>query len=365
MRILALLPDAFGGHGGIALYNRDLLTALCSDARVEEVVAIVRWMPNPQDLLPEKLIYDTGGVRGWLRYVGRTLRHCLNHGRFDLVICGHIHLIPLAVFAAKLVWAPILLEIYGVEAWQPNRRKSVNRLLSEIAFVVSISQHTRDRFLTWSRVPAEKVVLVPNAIHADLYRGGGRSAEAAARYGLTGKTVMLTLGRLAASERMKGFDEVLDILPRLVNEVPNLVYVIAGDGDDKPRLEQKARKLGISDRVVFTGLVPESEKPALYRTADVYVMPSRGEGFGFVFLEAMACGIPVVASKVDGSREALRGGELGMLVDPDNPAEIEAAIIESLSLPKEVPAGLDYFSFERFRERLGGILDDLLPPALQ
>jgi len=359
LRILALLPDAFGGHGGIALYNRDLLTALCSEARVDDVVAIVRWMPNQQELLPEKLIYDTGGVRGWLRYVGRTLRHCLSRGRFDLVICGHIHLIPLAVFAARLVRAPILLEIYGVEAWQANRRNSVNRLLTEVAFVLSISKHTRDRFLTWSRVPAEKVALVPNAIHADLYRVGGRPAEAAARYGLAGKTVLLTLGRLAASERMKGFDEVLDILPSLVKEVPNVVYVIAGDGDDKPRLEQKTRDLGISDRVVFTGMVPEEIKPDLYRLADVYVMPSRGEGFGFVFLEAMACGIPVVASKVDGSREAVRDGELGNIVDPDNPAEIEAAILESLSRPKAVPAGLEYFSFERFRARVGGILDQL------
>jgi len=72
-----------------------------------------------------------------------------------------------------------------------------------------------------------------------------------------------------------------------------------------------------------------------------------------------------VASKVDGSREAVREGELGLLVDPDNPEEIEAAILESLSRPKDVPAGLEYFSFERFRERLGGILDELVPPALQ
>ena len=365
MRILALLPDAFGGHGGIALYNRDLLTALCSEARVDDVVAIVRWMPNQQELLPEKLIYDTGGVRGWLRYVGRTLRHCLSRGRFDLIICGHIHLIPLAVFAARLVRAPILLEIYGVEAWQANRRNSVNRLLTEVAFVLSISKHTRDRFLTWSRVPSAKVLLAPNAIHGDLYRDDGRARRLGERYGLSGKKVLLTLGRIAASERMKGFDEVLDIVPRLAKKIPNLAYVIAGEGDDKPRLEQKARDLGISDNVVFTGMVPEADKPNLYRLADVYVMPSRGEGFGFVFLEAMACGIPVVASKVDGSREAVREGELGLLVDPDNPEEIEAAILESLSRPKDVPAGLEYFSFERFRERLGGILDELVPPALQ
>ena len=366
MRILALLPDAFGGHGGIALYNRDLLTALCADPRVEEVVAVVRWAPNPVDqTLPKELTYETAGVKGWVSYVRSTLKHCLRLRRFDLVVCGHLHLIPLASVVAHVVRAPVLLEIYGIEAWQPTPRKVAPRLLSSIDVIIAISEHTRERFLDWSHVAAEKVKLLPNAIHRQWYGVGRKCEDLERRYKLSGRSVLLTFGRLVSRQRAKGFDEVLELLPRLVKRVPNITYVIAGDGNDRGRLEQKARDLGISERVVFTGLVPESEKPALYRTADVYVMPSRGEGFGFVFLEAMACGIPVVASKVDGSREALRGGELGMLVDPDNPAEIEAAIIESLSLPKEVPAGLDYFSFERFRERLGGILDDLLPPALQ
>jgi len=175
----------------------------------------------------------------------------------------------------------------------------------------------------------------------------------------------MTFGRLVSRERAKGFDEILELLPRLKTLIPNVIYVVAGDGEDKTRLEARAQALGVADQVVFTGMVREEEKSDLYRLADVYVMPSRGEGFGFVFLEAMACGIPVVASKVDGSREAVREGELGLLVDPDNPEEIEAAILESLSRPKEVPAGLEYFSFERFCERLGGILDQLNTRAMR
>jgi glycosyltransferase involved in cell wall biosynthesis len=90
-------------------------------------------------------------------------------------------------------------------------------------------------------------------------------------------------------------------------------------------------------------------------------MPSRGEGFGFVFLEAMACGVPAIGSKLDGGREALLDGKLGMLVDPTNPAEIRAAILETLERrERRVPDGLEYFSFENFAERANAVTGSLL-----
>src|SRR5439155_2564410 len=101
-------------------------------------------------------------------------------------------------------------------------------------------------------------------------------------------------------------------------KIPNVVYVVCGEGPDRSRLERKAVGLGVRDRVVFTGFIPEALKADYYRLADAYVMPSRGEGFGIVFLEAMACGIPVMGSRLDGSREALLDGELGVLVNPDD-----------------------------------------------
>ena len=88
-----------------------------------------------------------------------------------------------------------------------------------------------------------------------------------------------------------------------------------------------------------------------YRLADAYIMPSHGEGFGFVFLEALACGIPAVGSKVDGGREALREGSLGRLVDPENAAELEDAILNAVREPKQVPEGIEYFSYENFERR--------------
>jgi glycosyltransferase involved in cell wall biosynthesis len=194
-------------------------------------------------------------------------------------------------------------------------------------------------------------------VHLDQYGVREKRRDLVDRHGLEGKRVLLTVGRLDAAERYKGFDEVLEVLPQLPEDV---VYMIAGGGNDATRLQKKAYDLGVAKRVVFTGLFSDEEKADLYNLADVYVMPSRGEGFGFVFLEAMACGLPVIGSKLDGGREALRNGELGLLVDPTNPAEIRAAIVETLrSSERRIPAGLDYFSFEKFAERSRAILSSM------
>src|SRR4029077_6311655 len=139
-------------------------------------------------------------------------------------------------------------------------------------------------------------------------------------------------------------DEVMQAMTALLPDYPNLVYLIGGSGPDRPRLEAKATSLGLADRVTFAGRIPEEEKLAHYHLADAYVMPSRGEGFGIVILEAMAAGIPAMASSKDGSREALRDGMCGPVVDPDDSASVAAGIRAVLARPRGRPKGLDYFS---------------------
>jgi glycosyltransferase involved in cell wall biosynthesis len=175
----------------------------------------------------------------------------------------------------------------------------------------------------------------------------------------------MTLGRLSSSERYKGVDEVLDVLPELARSCPDVCYLVAGDGDDRPRLEARARELGLQDRVVFAGFVDESEKADYFRLADVFAMPSSGEGFGFVFLEALACGIPVVASRVDGSREAVLDGELGEVVDPADRDSVRSAIVRALQKPRAIPPGLEHFSWPRFRQRVAAAVDSLRPSNRQ
>lgn len=361
MKILVLIPDAFGGYGGIALYNRDLLNALCDHPECEEVVALPQSMSSTSEPMPEKLTYVTDGIINKMQYVMTVLHTIRKNPDFDIIICGHINLLPLAWFARLYLRKPLILEIYGIDAWMPTKKWLVNQLVNKIDSFVSISEITRSRFLSWANVRDAMGFILPNAVHAELYGPGPKNPELLKRYGLKDEAVLMTLGRLATEERYKGFDEIIELLPDLLLEIPNIAFIIAGDGSDRSRLEQKAKDVGVDDRVVFTGRVSEEEKADHYRLADVYVMPSAGEGFGFVFLEAMACGIPVIASKTDGGREALRDGSLGMIVDPQNKDELKSAILKTLKVAnRTVPDGIEYFSFINFKKRVHRIVDDVV-----
>ena len=164
---------------------------------------------------------------------------------------------------------------------------------------------------------------------------------------------MLTVARLAACEQYKGVDEVIDVMPCLLRQLPDLRYLIVGDGSDRARLEAKARAHGLSKYVIFAGRIAEAEKVAHYNLADVYVMPSRGEGFGIALIEAAACGIPVVGSSVDGSRDALLDGQLGRMVDPSKPDELIEAITAAIRGSRRVRNDLvKTFDVGRFRARV-------------
>ncbi|HXX80154.1 MAG TPA: asparagine synthase (glutamine-hydrolyzing) [Thermodesulfovibrionales bacterium] len=359
-KILALVPDAFGGHGGIALYNRDMLSAICRLKIASEVIAIPRVMPHQPERLPDGLTFMTTALNSKLKYVLHVLFCVLQNRRFKLIVCGHLNLLPLAVMVKMITRSPLLLEIYGIEAWNQPNMVFLRHLLKSVDYIISISEYTKRRFLAWSGVRDKDIHIVPNAINASLYGAGSKNPVLLDRYGLHGKTVLMTLGRLVSQERYKGFDEVIDILPELSKEMPNIAYLIVGDGSDRCRLEEKARTLGADRKVIFAGYISESEKADHYRLADVYVMPSQGEGFGFVYLEAMACGIPVVASSCDGSREAVMDGRLGLLVNPRDGKEMKETILKALKIPKAVPEDLKYFSFERFVQRLEPVLTEAI-----
>lgn len=359
IRILALVTEAFGGHGGIALYNRDMLTALCAQPGVDAVVAIPRLMSEQPGDYPDKLSYITTGIEGKSRYIGAVLSTVMRREKFDLILCGHINLLPVSELARVMTNSQLLLATYGIDVWKPTRSFLANWLARRLEHFFSISEVTKNRFLDWSQLPADRGVLLPNAIHLEWYGTGEPPPYLHDRHALHGKKIIMTLGRISASERYKGFDEVLEVLPDLIEAVPDIHYLVAGDGDDLNRLRKKAEQLDVAAHVTFTGRIDEDEKADFFRLADAYVMPSSGEGFGFVFLEAMACGIPVVASATDGGKEALRGGEMGILVDPRDRQQLCSAVLDALKQPKAIPETLDYFSFDSFKNRVGSLLDSI------
>ncbi len=359
MRLLVLLSDAFGGRGGIAKFNRDLLEALTSHPAVTEVVALPRRIEEKVAELPAKLDYRVAAAGGKAAYFRAELAVVAGR-RFDLVICGHLRLLPLTQLLTWRGSVPLGLVIHGIDAWEPSGGWLTRRALRRLDWFLAVSAVTKTRFTAWSGVAPGRGVIVPNAVDLVAFTPGPRAAELVARYGLAGRRVVMSLGRLEASERYKGFDELLEALPRLRQAHPDLLYLICGDGNDRARLAVKAAALGLAGHVVFAGYIAEAEKADHYRLADCFVLAGSGEGFGIVLLEAMACGIPAVASCLDGSAEAVGEGALGIVVNPREPDSLVAGISEALSRPRRVPSGLERFSAAAFEDRVHRLILDPL-----
>ena len=167
-----------------------------------------------------------------------------------------------------------------------------------------------------------------------------------------GEGFLLIVGRMAAAERYKGHDQVIAALPRLQLQIPNARLVVAGDGDDRPRLAALAAGLGVADRVAFTGFLSEATLAEIYRRSAAFVMPSLGEGFGLVYLEAMRAGRPCVAARGSAAEEIVVDGVTGLLVRQDDPAELAAALAGLLARPEHARR-LGEAGRRRWREELG------------
>jgi phosphatidylinositol alpha-1,6-mannosyltransferase len=353
MRVLMLVSDAHGGRGGIAQYNRDVIAALSANDRISEIIVLPR-LAEPSDYnLPPKVRYDLRATGGQLAFIRRALAAAAKAGPIDVVFCGHINLMPVAAMAKWITRGKLVLAVHGTDVWEPSASFAARVALGAADSIFSVSQFTLDKMSRWHGAAQHKGRVIPNTFRPEGYGMAPPNADLAARLGLTGKRVIMTLGRMASDERAKGFDEVIELMPALLARCPQLAYLCAGDGDDRARLEEKAAELGLSKSVIFAGAVPEEEKPDYYRLADAFVLASRGEGFGIVLLEAMACGIPVVGSTADATQEALLHGELGQSVDPKDGAALADAILAAIDRPKIVPAKLNIFGFERFSAQIG------------
>jgi phosphatidylinositol alpha-1,6-mannosyltransferase len=326
MRVLALITDGFGGHGGIARYNGDLMRALARSAVVDELIALPRFAgaaaDRPREV--EQLPPSPGAVAWSVRAAMLALRR-----RPDMIFCGHLNAAPLGAALARLLARPLWLQLHGIEAWS-RRSRLIRRAVEAVTLATSVSRYTRDRFLGWANVEPQRVRVLPNTV-AERFGPRAPRADLRTRYGIEGRKVILTVGRLASSERYKGHDSIIRCLPEIRRRVPEVRYLVVGAGDDRSRLAQLAAEQGVGDLVTFAGAVLEAELPDHYALADVFAMPSRGEGFGIAFLEAAACGVPVIGTREGGSWDALREGHLGTAVEAGNAPALSEALIAALT----------------------------------
>lgn len=182
--------------------------------------------------------------------------------------------------------------------------------------------------------PHARATVVPNGVDARRLSGGD-GADFRARHGLASAPLLLSVGRLVSR---KGVDSVLQCLPSLVREVPGMRYLVVGHGPDAARLHALADQLGVRESVRFLGRLDDAELSACYAASDAVVLAARDEadsveGFGLVLLEASACGRPTIGTLAGGMSDAVQDGVTGLLVPPNDPAALGAAIVRLLTTP--------------------------------
>jgi glycosyltransferase involved in cell wall biosynthesis len=310
-RILLLLPEAFEGAGGIQMFCRSLCLAAGrwaerNGASVSAIVLNDAARPDPR--------YVNGGFNSYVR-VGRSKAkfiasylRLLATCRPDAIIVGHVSLAPLALLPAWL-GRPIrfCIAAYGIEVWRPLTRAEV-RAMQAAQAVLAISDYTRDELLKHNRLDPQKISLFPCSLDP-CWTADAQPPETAAD-----PPMLLTVARLESDDDYKGIDSVIRSLPAVVREFGPVDYRIVGDGNDLPRLKALVEQCGVSRYVTFTGRVSEAELRQYYRRCSLFVMPSEREGFGIVFLEAMAYAKPVIGGAHGGTPSVVTHGETGLLV---------------------------------------------------
>jgi phosphatidylinositol alpha-1,6-mannosyltransferase len=344
-RILALVGDCFGGPGGIARYNQDLFEALADEGGAD--ILILPRLGDASGIALPAGIRQLPPVFGRVAYAVSSLKAVWQHRPIDVVFCGHTYMAPLAWTVARLARSRLWMQAHGTETWV-GRRNSIRRAIEASDLVTIVSRGTRHILMAWADLAPTRARVLPDTVR-DIFQPGDPAPELVARLGLGPGPLLLTVGRLSASERYKGHEQIFAALPALRARFPDLVHVVAGDGDDRARLERRAQELAQdAGAVKFLGFVPEKDLVDLYRLADLYVMPSSQEGFGIVYLEAAACGLKVVGGQGGGSGDAIPDERIGILVDPaDNNALIEA-ITRLLGQGKVDPAAVEPYRRSHF-----------------
>lgn len=275
-----------------------------------------------------------------------TILHCLLVSVFRRPAkhhCGQVLSSGIAGWLCKkLFGVPYVVYVYGSETVRFHRgcsRRLMRAVLRESDLVIANSAYTASEFERFGVASGRLRVIYPG-VDTARFRPAPPDPALIDRWGLDGKRVLLTIARL---DERKGHDAVIRSLAALANDMPDLVYLIGGRGREENRLRRLTQNLGLDDRVIFTGYVPDEDLPKYYNLCDVFVMPNRVttqtaltgdiEGFGISFIEAGACGKPVVAGRSGGAVEAVVDGETGLLVDPESPDAVVDAIRRLLADP--------------------------------
>jgi glycosyltransferase involved in cell wall biosynthesis len=369
------MPAIKDGSGGIQALGRYYLTAICRAYPDFNIRVFVK-NDRPEEVLPAE--WDSVQFHSAANYpaVLRTLVFALlgiYYALVDkpvLVLSCHLHFLPALQVIRFLTGAHTAVILHGVETWEARGTLRL-AALNSTDLAINVSRYTLNHVLRNLDVSPSIAVVIGNTFDATKFHIGHKPQSLLSRYGLTAdQPILLTISRLALEERYKGHAQVLRSLIDVRKHYPTIRYVIGGRGDYLAELKRLAESLGVADLTIFAGYIPNEELGAHYQLCDVFVMPSKKEGFGIVFLEAMACGKPVIAGNQDGSVDALDSGRLGVLVDPDDVPKLSQSIVDVLSKqiqpalifnPEQLRASvIETFGNSSFNRKVKDTLDPFL-----
>jgi phosphatidylinositol alpha-1,6-mannosyltransferase len=371
-RIIGLFTNLFG-IGGVQEAGRVTARALFEISRCRAWSFDFLSLNDPhgaQTLLSEDLeIPFRGFARKKARFVLAATRIALSRDRSHqaIVLAAHPHLaMPAAIMQIASGGLRVLVMSHGIEVWRPlprMRRWSLHRA----AGVLAPSAFTSGKLIEIQKIPSSKVHRVPWPLSPEFLRLAASPQKLSVPRNFPRGRVVLTVGRWMASERYKGADELIRAIARLQSRIADLHLVVVGTGDDLPRLRQLTAELHVEDLVCFLETLSNEEVAACYANADLFALPSTGEGFGFVFLEAMAFAKPVVGLACGGAIDVIQHERNGLLISPDHTDQLAGnleRLLQDPALSRSLGnAGAERvrsnYSFPVFRNELEKIVDEI------
>ena len=371
-----IFPNIFGFKGGIQVYSAFFLEALQQlypHARYDVFLKYDKPTHVRSEFLPHTHFHCFGQFPRWVQNLYLALKLVILGiwQRPTLVVSTHVNYSIASYVLQRLAGIPYWVVAHGTEVW--NLQHPLRQLaLRHADRILAVSHYTCNRLLKEQKLDGDRISVLPNTFDADRFQIAPKPSYLLERYDLKpAQPIILTVSRLGKTcTRDKGIDRLLHAIARVGDRIPNLHYLIVGKGDDRPRLESLAARLSLSDRITFTGFIPDEELPDHYNLCDVFALPSCIEGFGIVYLEALACGKPVLAGNRDGAIEPLQGGMLGCSIDPFDVESVADSLIQIIegTYPHEIvyrpeilrEKTVGQFEFGVFQNRLKFLISEFL-----
>jgi len=367
MKIVFLYLSAFESVGGIQNFNKSFMKAL---GDIQKINNLEIYCVSLHDALPDDK-YTVGinfiGCDGWkVKFLIHSLLKSYNA---DKVVIGHINLALVLLLIKFLLFRYLILIVHGIEVW--NRLSYIKKLsLKKTDTILSVSEFTKNKILENNDLNSDKISIFPDTIDPFFEIPSNFEKPEFLKSKLNireNDKVLLTVSRLSSSEMYKGYDKVIEVLPDAIEQIPNIKYLIVGKGDQQEidRINTLINKLRLENHVFLLGYVPNDQLVDYYLLCDLFILPSKGEGFGIVLLEAMICGKNIITGNVDASKELVENTGYGILADPENNEDIKEKIIEyfenNVSNMRTDPLQIqkrciELYGFGEFKENLTNVV---------